>query len=266
MDEAAVASPTRVAEGTAAALAEPGPARDSTLPGLAGRVALVTGGGRGIGRAIALAFARYGADVAVAARTQAEVEAVAEEVRALGRRALALEADVSREGAAAYIVHQTLAGLGRLDILVNNAGAFHRALVADLEVEDWDRVIGTNLRGPYLVTRAALPTMLERNAGTIVFMGSTSSKRGDAGSSAYCASKFALAGFAQSLLYEVRRFGIRVILISPSSVDTRSGPGAPPSGPGARLTAEDVAETVVAACLLPERALVREIELWNTSP
>ncbi len=235
---------------------------------LEGQKSLVTGAGRGIGRAIALALAREGADVALAARTRSQLEAVAGEVRALGRDALVLPTDVGDEAQAEACVRATEEAFGHIDVLVNNAASFGGGPVHQLDPATWDRVIETNLRGPFLMSRAALGGMIRRERGTLIMMSSTSGKRADPGGSAYCASKFGLIGFAGSLFAEVRRHNIRVVVIYPSAVDTR--PLAPgdmrESGPGVRMRAEDVADAVLAACALPQRALVREIELWGTNP
>ena len=118
------------------------------------------------------------------------------------------------------------------------------------------------------MTRAVLPGMIERSDGTIVMVSSTSSKRADPGGSAYAASKFGMMGFAMSLLYEVRKHNIRVVVVSPSAVDTQplAPEKIPMGGPGARLRAEDIAETVLHMVSLPPRALVREVEVWATNP
>lgn len=232
------------------------------------QTAVITGGGRGIGRAIALAFAREGANVVLVARTASQIEAVAGEVTALGQTALPITADVAREADAERITSEALKAFGQVDILVNNAAAFAGGPVVSMSTADWDRVIDTNLRGVFFMTRALLPAMIERKAGTIVMMASTSGKRGDPGGSAYAASKFGLIGFAQSLMYEVRQHNIRVVTVSPSGVDTRAVPPdqKPSGGRGSRLCAEDVADAVLHAVALPPRALVREIELWATNP
>ena len=229
---------------------------------------LITGGGRGIGRFTAHAFARAGASVAVCSRTEAEVMAVAREVEGLGGRAHAVVGDIAREEDVTRIVSSTEEALGGIDVLVNNAAAFARGAVVDLPVEDWDRVMATNLRGTFLVTKAALPGMIRRGGGSVILVSSTSGKRGNAGLSAYSASKHALAGLAHSLLYEVREHDVRVVLVSPSAVDTRDlAEGvAKEGGPGARLRAEDVADGIVHAATLPPRALVREYEIWATNP
>src|SRR5437764_451671 len=142
------------------------------------RAAIVTGAGRGIGRAIALALAREGADVALAARTTAGLEAVAGEVRGLGRRALVAPADVAAEADARALIEGTVAQFGRLDILVNNAGAVAREPLRELSVADWDQVIAVNLRGTFLCSKLALEPMLARGEGWIVNISSGAGKRG----------------------------------------------------------------------------------------
>ena len=131
-------------------------------------VALVTGGGRGIGRAIALRFAGEGADVAVAARTREEIDRVAEELRATGRRAMAIPADVSRADQARRVVEETLKVFGRVDILINNAGYARHFPVADLTEAVWDTTMGVNLKGVFLCTQAVLPGMVARKSGCII--------------------------------------------------------------------------------------------------
>ena len=235
---------------------------------LSGKKALVTGGGRGIGREIALHLARAGADVALVARTESQLRKVAEEVEALGRQALVLPADISQDEHVDALAQEVHGRWGAVDLLVNNAAVFARGRVWELPVTDWDRVLNTNLRGVFLVTRAFLPEMLKRKSGTIVMISSTSGKRADPGGAAYSTSKFGLMGFAQSLLYDVRKHNVRVIVVSPSWVDTSvvDPESVAKEGAGARLRAEDVAQAVVDAVSLPPRALVREIELWATNP
>ena len=138
------------------------------------KVALITGAGRGIGREIALTYARAGADVAMVARTESQLNAVAEEVRDIGRRALAISADVSDPVDVERMVAETLQEFGQLDILVNNAAVAGPKLVIDTTLEDWNRMIGVNLTGVYLCSRAVLPHMLERGQGKIISISSGS--------------------------------------------------------------------------------------------
>ncbi|MFQ5863761.1 MAG: SDR family oxidoreductase [bacterium] len=235
---------------------------------LTGKRALITGGGRGIGREIALQFAKAGIDLVLTSRTKSQLDAVAKEVEALGRQVLIVPADISQEREVDNLAQVVSKEWDTIDILVNNAAAFARGRVVNLSVTDWDKVMNTNLRGVFLVTKAFLPGLIKQESGTIVMISSTSGKRADPGGSAYSTSKFGLMGFAQSLLYEVRKYDIRVIVVSPSLVDTRvvDYEKVPKGGAGARLRAEDVAEAILHSVSLPPRALVREIELWATNP
>jgi 3-oxoacyl-[acyl-carrier protein] reductase len=227
----------------------------------------VTGAGRGIGRVIALTFARAGASIALASRTEAELLAVAHEIEEAGRDALAYTADVSDEGSVKALAKAIGSEWGYLDIVINNAAQFARGPVASLSLADWNRVLATNLTGPFLVCREMLPLLRKGTSRTIVFLSSTAGKRGYAEGSAYAASKHGIMGLAHSLLYEVRGDDIRVVVVSPSLVDTRrvKGPLAR-EGKGSRLRSEDVAEAVLLSCALPGRALVRDVEIWATNP
>src|SRR6266511_4392951 len=167
------------------------------------RAAIVTGAGRGIGRAIALALAQEGADVALAARGGEELEAVAAEITGLGRRALVVPTDVSQETDARTLVERTVAEFGRLDVLVNNAGAVAREPLRDLTVADWDRVIAVNLRGTFLCSKFALEPMLARGQGWIVNISSGAGKQGVPLRTAYSAAKFGVVGLTQALDREV---------------------------------------------------------------
>jgi 3-oxoacyl-[acyl-carrier protein] reductase len=237
-------------------------------PSLAGKRALVTGAGRGIGREIALALSRAGAMVALAARTEAEILAVAGEIEALGGAVLTHPTDIASEDSVKSLAAALATEWGYLDILVNNAAIYPRRAIAEMSLEEWNRVIGTNLTGTFLVTREMLPLIRKGRGGTIVFLSSTAGKRGYAEGAAYAASKHGLAGLAHSLLYEVRGEDIRVVVVSPSLVDIRRAERSrvPREGKGALLRAEDVARSVLFACALPARALVRDIELWGTNP
>jgi len=188
---------------------------------LAGKKALITGGGRGIGKEMALAFAREGADVAVCARTKSQLDLVAGEIRAIGRHGVAVAADVSREEDVKQMVEQTLAHFGTIHILVNCAGIGGPAgPVADTPVEEWDRTIAINLRGVFLVCRALIPVMLEHKSGKIINVSSTSGLRGFPRLAAYCSSKFAVIGLTQCLAKEVAAEGICVNTLCPGPVET----------------------------------------------
>jgi 3-oxoacyl-[acyl-carrier protein] reductase len=190
-------------------------------PFLCGQVALVTGGGRGIGRAIALAFARAGADVAVAARTAGEIEAVAGEIRVAGRRALAIPADVTDAAAVEVMVRQTLEGLGRIDLLVNNAGGGIFRHTIDYTPEEWDAMMALNLRSVFLCVRAVAPHMLARGSGRILNLSSMAAYRGSPEYGAYGAAKAAVNHLTQTLSAELRHRGITVNAICPGPVASR---------------------------------------------
>ncbi len=188
---------------------------------LTGQVALVTGGGRGIGREIALVLAREGADVAVAARSRDEVEAVRKEIEGLGQKAFAGQCDVTDRDQVIRLVREVEAALGSITILVNNAGI--AASVKTVEMDDslWERILRVNLTGTYLCTKAVLPGMLRRQYGRIINIASTGGKVGFLYSAAYCASKHGVLGFTRALALEVAKHGITVNAICPGFAETR---------------------------------------------
>jgi len=191
------------------------------MESIAGRVALVTGGGRGIGRAIALALARAGADVAVAARTVPEIEAVAAEIAALGRRTHFFPLDVSDRAMLARtpaIVHERL---GPIDVLVNNAGLHASAPVQRTDDATWDAVLAIDLTAPFLLTRACLPGMYERHFGRVLNVASVAGRIGLKYGSAYAAAKHGLLGFTRSLALEAAKKGVTVNAICPSWTETQ---------------------------------------------
>jgi len=190
---------------------------------LAGHTALISGSSSGIGRGIALAFAREGADVVVNHPTQSEAEdaaTVCDEIRALGRRALACEADVSDEQAVTAMAAAALEHFGRIDILVNNAGIADAAPVHELPVQQWDRVIAVHLRGTFLVTRALLPQMLARGAGRIINTASQLAYKGAPGFAHYTAAKGAIISFTRTLALELGSSGVTANCVAPGATHT----------------------------------------------
>lgn len=209
-------------------------------------VAVVTGGGRGIGRACALALAARGVDVAVASRTKHEVEEATAALRKLGVRAEGFLCDVSNERDVAEMAKGVHSSLGVPTFVVNNAGALRSAQLHEMAESDWDTVIGANLKGAFLVTRAFLPGMLKNRRGRVIAVGSISGTLGTAGLSAYCASKWGLTGMMKSLAEELRGTGVQAISVLPGSVDTAMLKG---SKYKPDMSPEDVANLVVYAAL-----------------
>jgi len=223
------------------------PSSRSAGPRLENRVAIVTGGGRGIGRAICLEIAKEGAHVVVAARGLNEIERVASEIRDLGQAALAIVTDVSDEHSVSAMVNATLRTYGRIDILVNNAGITHLSCpVAEFDCVTWEKIISVNLTGGFLCSRAVLTTMIAQQSGKIINVSSIRGRRGAAGRSAYAASKAAILNLTESLSEEVKRCGINVNAICPGAVDTRMmqelSPGREPS---TMIAPEDIARVAV---------------------
>lgn len=229
------------------------------MPDLSGKVAIVTGAGRGIGKAIALALSRAGARVAIAARSETELRAVAEEIRSNGGDALVLATDVTREDEMERLVKQTLKEWNSIDVLVNNAGWGKTASVIHGATEDWDRTFQINLRAPMILSRFVLPKMIERKSGAIVNIGSISGKAGAANTAAYSASKFGVIGFTQSLFEEVREHGIKVAVILPGFVDTPLIPQTKRLDRTKMIRPEDVADAVLFILSSPANSCPVEI-------
>jgi 3-oxoacyl-[acyl-carrier protein] reductase len=187
---------------------------------LANQIAVVTGAGRGIGRAIALKFAAEGADVVVVSRTVENSEKVAAEVRALGRQAWAHAVDVADAASVNAAAEKILATCGRVDILVNNAGVTRDGLLMRMSDADWDTVLNTNLRGAFLITRAFSRAMLKQRAGRIINIASVIGLIGNAGQCNYAASKAGLIGFTQSAAREFASRGVTVNAIAPGFIET----------------------------------------------
>ncbi len=185
------------------------------------RVAIVTGGGIGIGREIALEFAKAGADVVVSSRNLANLEKAAEEIRALGRRSLAIAADVSVAEQVSNMVKQTIDKFGKIDILVNNSGTLRRSLIVDMSEEDWDYVMATNLKGCFLCTKAAAKYMIAQKYGKIINVSSIHGTRADSpGICAYAASKAGIIQLTKSTALELGPYGVNVNCIAPGAVET----------------------------------------------
>jgi 3-oxoacyl-[acyl-carrier protein] reductase len=210
------------------------------------RVAVVTGASRGIGRATAVALAARGLDVALVARTASDLHEAARDVERQGVRALALPCDVTRSADVDAASARVLTELGVPAVVVNNAGSIQRARVHEMAPEDFRAVVDSNLTSAFLVTRAFLARMLERNEGRVVQVGSISSTLGTAGASAYCAAKWGIIGFTKSLAEELRGTGLATMAVLPGSVDTAMLTG---SGFVPQMTPDDVAKVIVFTAL-----------------
>lgn len=196
--------------------------RDEAEMKLKDKVALITGGGRGIGKAIALAYAREGARLALCARTASEIEETTREIQSLRGECRSWVCDVSLEEPVRELIRETEKSYGRIDILVNNAGVMTQPVpIAELEVKKWDYTIAVNLRGSFLVTKAVLPLMMRQNSGSIINLSSTIGRGAYADFGAYAVSKWGIEGFTQTLAAEVRAYNIRVNSVEPGVVATK---------------------------------------------
>jgi len=224
-------------------------------------VAFVTGGGKGIGRAVALAFAEAGADVAVCGREQGPLDETAREIEAAGRRALAVVADVSQEKAVNRAVARILDTFERIDILVNNAGQYLTKAFTELTAADWDRIHGTNLRGMFLVCKAVVPGMIERRSGHIFNIASVGGRMPMKRATAYCASKYGVVGFSKALARELKPHGIKLQIVYPYRVDSRGQVdwAAEDAKRTQWLKPEDVAAVLVENARRPHRVLVEDL-------
>lgn len=187
-----------------------------------GKVALVTGSGRGIGKAIALALAERGADIVINDLDMDNAAHTVEEIKALGRRAIAIKADVSSEVEVEEMVKECMNQFGRIDILVNNAGLISTKLLQETTVQDWDRIMNINLKGVFLCTKAVYPYMMDQKSGKIINIASVAGKRGGGlfGKSAYSASKGGVISFTKAVAREAGEFGINVNAVTPGFTDT----------------------------------------------
>jgi len=213
---------------------------------LDGKVALVTGAGRGIGRAIALTFARNGARVALAARTAVQLHAVQAEIEAAGGLAVSFPTDVAQEEAVVALVHDVVERFGRLDILVNNAGLGIFKPLVETSREEWDRVMAVNARGPFLLCREAIPHLRKQPLSFVVNVSSVVGLKGYANQAAYSASKHALMGLTKALAREVQADGIRVHAVCPGGVETDLVRAARPDlDPAVLMQPQDIADIVL---------------------
>lgn len=238
------------------------------MESLKGKNALITGAGKGLGRAIAIALAEEGVNVGLIARTEADLLQLVEELKPYAVNTAIATADVSSIDAVNTAVAKIKAELGVIDILINNAGLGAFGSFMELEPAKWEEVVKVNLFGVYYVTRAVLPEMIERKTGDIVNVSSTAGQRGAAVTSAYSASKFGLIGLSESLMQEVRKYNIRVTTLTPSTVATDMAMNLKltDGNPEKVMQPEDFAELVVSQLKLNRRVFVKEAGIWSTNP
>jgi NADP-dependent 3-hydroxy acid dehydrogenase YdfG len=231
---------------------------------LSGQVAIVTGASKGIGKAIAAALAADGASVVLAARHQDQLNAASLELSKSGLSAVALQADLTNDDQVRKLVETTGKKFGRIDILVNNAGMGVFKPFAQISVEEFDEMWRLNMRAVFVVTKFVLPYMMREKSGAIVNIASLAGKNSFVNGTGYAATKWALRGWASSLMLEVREHNIRVVTICPGSVDTNFSGMNKRSG---KITQpEDVADAVVFAVTAPTRSMFSEIDVRPTNP
>ena len=234
---------------------------------LDGKVALITGAGRGIGKATALTLASRGCDVVIASRTQSELDLLGREIEATGRKALAMRTDVAVEADVKRLVDATMKKFGRIDILVNNAGIGSFAKVEALSTKEFDDMWAVNMRGVFLLTREVVPIMTKQKTGDIVNIASLAGRNAFIGGAGYCATKWALIGFGRCLMLEVREHNIRVITLCPGSVETTFGPPDLHLKDTSRIPkASDIAQVVADTISMPRTVMVSEVDIRPTNP
>lgn len=238
------------------------------MENITGKRALITGGARGLGKAIAFALAKEGVHIAITGRNESSLKVTTAELAELGTEVTYAVFDVSDYTAVQQETLRLTESFGKFDILINNAGVSSFSTVLDMDIAEWISIIHVNLLGTYFVTKAILPQLVEKNQGDIVMVSSTAGLNGAATTSAYSASKFGVIGFADSLMREVRKHNIRVCTLMPSTIasDMSKDLGLTDGNPEKILQPEDFAELVVTNLKLPRRAMLKSASLWSTNP
>jgi 3-oxoacyl-[acyl-carrier protein] reductase len=242
---------------------QPTPNPRSTPRPLEGQVAVVTGAGKGIGRATALCLARAGAAVVGAARTTADLDSLVAEVQALGQPALAVPTDVRERVQAERLIRVAADELGQIDILVNNAGTNFRAPIDRVTNEQWEEILGANLDGTFYCTRAVAPLMMARRSGKIINVSSLSGVRGTSTRTAYTAAKHGVVGFAKALALDLKDYGVTVstVLPGPIATDLRAR-SVPDEDPGTLISPYQVAEVILFLATRPPEVIIPEVAIY----
>jgi 3-oxoacyl-[acyl-carrier protein] reductase len=238
------------------------------LSSLSEKIALITGAGRGIGRATAIALAKEGVHIGMIGLNMANLEKVSAELAEFGVNVVAASADVADLESVTHAVEHIKSELGPIDILINNAGIAKFGGFLELSPEEWEKIIQVNLMGVYNVTRAVLPEMIDRKTGDIINISSSAGQRGAAVTSAYSASKFAVLGLTEALMLEVRKHNIRVTALTPSTVatDLAFETNLIAENRDNLMQPEDLAELIVSQLKLNRRVFVKTAGLWTTNP
>lgn len=238
------------------------------MESIKGKVALVTGAGKGIGRAIAIALANEGVHVALLARTESDLITLSREIEEKGVKSAVAVADISDIESVNSAVMKIEQSLGNIDILINNAGIAKFGKFLDLDPAEWEDQVRVNLFGTYYVTRAVIPQMIERKTGDIINISSTAGLKGAATTSAYSASKFAVLGLTDSLMQEMRKHNIRVTALTPSTVvtDLAKSSNLINNNEERVMHPEDLAELIIAQLKLNKRVFLKDASMWSTNP
>jgi len=239
------------------------------MENLKGKKAIITGGSRGLGKATAIAFANQGIDVAITGRNEEQLVATVNELKSLGVNATYAVFDIGNYDEVKKGIQEIMNTFNTVDILVNNAGIAAFGSFLEMEVNQWQSIIQTNVMGMYYVTKEVLPYLIANNQGDIFNVSSTAGLAGNPNTSAYSASKFAVIGMSESLMKEVRKNNIRVCTLTPSTIasDMSIQLGiASKDSTETVLQPEDFAELIVSALQLPRRALLKNASLWSTNP
>lgn len=236
---------------------------------LKGKNALVTGGSRGLGKAVALALAKEGVNVAVTGRNTKTLEETVEEIRSFGVKADYSIFNVAEKVEVKMQLERLIESFGAFDILINNAGIAAFGSFLEMPESDWEEIVRTNLFGPYYVSKAVIPSMVELGSGDIINVSSTAGLKGNAVTSAYSASKAGLIGLSESLMFELRKKNIRVTTLTPSTIASEMSKDVlkiTDGDPEKVLQPEDFAQLIVDLLKLDKRAMLASASLWSTNP
>ena len=236
---------------------------------LKGKNALVTGGSRGLGKAVALALAKEGVNVAVTGRNTKTLEETVEEIRSFGVKADYSIFNVAEKVEVKMQLERLIESFGAFDILINNAGIAAFGSFLEMPENDWEDIVRTNLFGPYYVSKAVIPSMVELGSGDIINVSSTAGLKGNAVTSAYSASKAGLIGLSESLMFESRKKNIRVTTLTPSTIASEMSKDVlkiTDGNPEKVLQPEDFAQLIVDLLKLDKRAMLASASLWSTNP